>query len=138
MNKIIKAIIRQYDIGQWWGGFSNAFSNIAMFITLFNTLLIIPMAYVTWFTPWASGLGLVIPFTVFISVIFVVGIVMLLLGYKVLTPSGFVFWAAQFWKHNNPLRKKLNKIEKNQDNQDKRLSAIEETLNRIEKQTRKD
>ena len=121
MNKIIKAIIRQYDIGQWWGGFSNAFSNIAIFITLFNTVLLIPIAYVTWFTPWVSNLGLVIPFTVFISVIFVAGIVVLLIGYKVLIPSTFVFWNEQWWFHGNLLRGRLDIRDKEINEQYKRL-----------------
>ena len=134
MKKILGFIFRQYNIGQWWGGFLQIFSNIAVFLSLFNTTLLVPIAYVTWFTPWVSNLGLIVPFTVFVSVIFIIGIVLLVVGYKVLVPSSFVFANAQAWKHANPIRTKLNKMEKNQDNQNKRLKVIEKILREVEKQ----
>lgn len=134
MGKILKFIFRQYNIGQGWGAFSQTFAQITAFITLFNTLLLIPTAYVTWFSPWAHDRGWVISFTSFFLVILVVSVITLFVGYKLLVPSSFSFWSSQFWKHQNPIKRKLDRMEKNQDNQNKRLKVIEGILKRIEKQ----
>lgn len=141
MKRITKAILRQYDIGKWWGGFSNALGNVAVFITIYNMILLTPIAYVTWLSPWLIGLGIKLPFWQFLLFIAICGCIVILVAYKLLTPSSFVFWSSQFWKHENPMKKQLDKIGRTQDkfgkiqeNQDKRLGVIEEALKRIEKQ----
>jgi len=134
LRKIIGFIFRQYDVGQWWGALSQTLAQIMAFVTVFNTALLIPTAYVTWFSPWVLSTGLKITFTTFILIIFIVSVFVLLAGYKLLTPSSFAFWTAQFWKHRNPIKIKLDKIEKNQGNQDKRLKAIEEALRELVRQ----
>ena len=107
MNKIIKAILRQHETGHWWGAFSQTLGQITAFVTLFNMLLLIPTAYVTWFAPWANDVGIRIGFGVFISVILISGIVLLFIAYKILIPSSVSFQSNQAWEHNNPMRKKL-------------------------------
>lgn len=130
MKKILRFIFRQYDVGQWWGALSQTLAQIMAFVTVFNTALLIPTAYVTWFSPWAISTGMKITFTTFILIIFIVSLFILLAGYKLLTPSSFAFWTSQFWKHRNPIKIKL-------DNQDKRLKAIEKDLKEILKLVKK-
>lgn len=128
MNKIIGFIFRQHNIGNWWGAFAQSIGQVSIFLTLFNTLLLIPTAYVTWFAPWTQNMGLQIPITLFILVIFLCGVVVLLAAYKILTPSSFSFWNDQFWRHDNLLRQKLNDIETRQ----KEIKGI---LEKLEKQS---
>jgi hypothetical protein len=53
------------------------------------------------------------------------GIIVLLLQYKVFTPSSFAFWASQFWEHgDNPIIKKM-------EDQDKRLDKMEKLLEKM-------
>lgn len=131
MRKFLSSLLKQHDIGQGYGGFINTVSSTAMFVTFFNTLLLVPMAYVTWVKPWTEGKGIYLAFTSFVGLIALSGFIVLLIQYKLLTPSTFFFWNRQFWKHNNPIRQKLNEIEKKMD---KRLKSIEEALERIEKE----
>jgi uncharacterized membrane protein HdeD (DUF308 family) len=124
MRKIFSFIFKQYDIGQWWGAFSQTLSQVMGFITLFNTALLIPTAYVTWFFPWTSNMGLKISFTVFVSIIFVGSVLVLLGGFKILVPSNFSFWADQFWRYKNPIEAKLDKMQKRLDRIEKKLENI--------------
>jgi len=134
-KKLLSLIFRQYDIGQWWGGFRHTVSNATMYITMFNTALLVPMAYVTWFQPWTEDIGIQIPFTLFLLIIFIGGVLLLLFEYKVFTPSTFNFWTDQWWKHNNPMKRKIDKFEKDTN---KRLNEIERKLDEVLKQKSRD
>jgi hypothetical protein len=135
MKKFLSFIFRQYDIGQGWGAFSQTLAQITVFVTFFNTALLIPTAYVTWFAPWALGLGVVVPFTIFVSAIFIVGIPVLLVGYKVLTPSSFVFWNEQWYQHGNLLKERLDIRDKEINEQHericKKIDSIETELKKL-------
>lgn len=136
MSKIISFIFKQYGIGQWWGAAKSTFANAAMYMSVFNTAMIVPMAYVTWIAPWLQPQGIAIPFWVFGGVILVGAVAVMVLEYKVSTPSGFSFWNEQFWKHDNPIRAELTNIEERTKErfrvQDAKLQRIEEILLRIE------
>ena len=119
--KFIDLLLKQHDIGQWWGGFRSTVSSASLYITLFNTALLVPMAYVTWVQPWSVENGMNLSFWLFVLIILIAGILLLLFEYKFFTPSGFSFWTGQFWKHQNPIRKEFKGLEK-------RLKKIEEML----------
>jgi hypothetical protein len=135
MNKIIKDIFKQYDIGSWWGAAKATFSNAAVYMSIFNTAMIIPMAYVTWIAPWLQPQGIAVPFWVFGSIILVGAVIVMVLEYKLSTPSIYAFSNEQFWKHSNPMRDKIENIEKRTigmlNKQDKRLERIEKMLLRL-------
>ena len=137
MRRIISIIFRQYDVGEWWGALSQTLAQIMAFITVFNLALLIPTAYVTWFAPWAQKNGWNVPFSTFLLTIFIISIITLLLGYKLLTPSSFAFWNRQFWKHRNPIRITLAEMRKTQERQDKRMRAIEKAQKEILELVRK-
>jgi ABC-type transport system involved in multi-copper enzyme maturation permease subunit len=124
MRKILGIVFKQYNIGSWWGAAKSTFGNASVYLTLFNALLLIPTAYVTWIAPWCLGMGFEFPFWLFAVVIIVVAGLVLLLEYKLFTPSGFQFWAEQFWVHENPMRKKIEKM-------DNRIKNIEDLLEKL-------
>lgn len=124
-NKVFDLIFKQHNIGSWWGGFINTVSNASMIITLYNTAMITPVAYVTWVQPFASNLDFNLSFGLFLLIIIVGGITVLLIQYKFLTASSFTFWADQFWMHGE------NPISKKQEEQDKRLDDIESKLDKL-------
>jgi hypothetical protein len=122
MSRLVDSILKQHNIGMWWGGLRNTVSNATMYLSLFNTALLIPMAYVSWVQPWFSSAGVEFPFWAFLVGISVLGVIVLLVEYKLFTPSNFEFWSDQFWKHgSNPITKRLDK-------QDERLERIESLL----------
>ena len=56
----------------------------------------------------------------------------------VAAPSSFAFHNQQLWKHDNPMRYKLEDMEKKQDDLSKQLANIEKTLVNIQGGTPKD
>jgi hypothetical protein len=56
-------------------------------------------------------MGFEFPFWLFAIVILVGAVCVLLMEYKLFTPSGFQFWSEQFWKHDNPMRKKIEEMD---------------------------
>lgn len=133
MKQLIKFIFKQYDIGKWWGAFRNTVSNSTMYITFFNTAMLVPMAYVTWVQPWtAEYLGIQITFGIFCLFIFICGIFLLLFEYKIFTPSTFSFWNNQWWKHNNPIKIRMDKQDEKIKEQNEIIKEMSEAIKRIE------
>lgn len=125
MIKLGDALSKQHNIGIWWGALRNTVSNATMYLSLFNTAMIVPMAYVTWVQPWSAGLGWDISFVLFLVIIVILAVVVLLIEYKLFTPSNFAFWSEQFWKHgNNPIAPRLDELSERID----RLEKIIEKL----------
>jgi len=135
MSKLVNSIFQQYDIGSWWGAAKSTFSNAAIYMSIFNTAMIIPMAYITWISPWLQSFHISIPFWIFAVAVLVGGIAVMLFEYKVSTPSIYSFSNEQLWKHDNPMRNKLNNIEKRMssrfDIQDERMDKLERMLEKI-------
>ena len=129
--KMIRFLLKQYDIGTWWGALKSTYSNAAVYLSLFNTAMIVPMAYVTWISPWLQGVGLNLPFGLFLGAILIFALLTLLFEYKLSTPSGFSFWSEQFWKHNNPIRSEFEKVNGRMDAQNERLKVIEKSLEQL-------
>lgn len=132
MKQIFSYIFKQYDIGQWWGAAKSTFANASIYMAIFNTAMIVPMAYVTWISPWLQLQGMSMPFWVFGGIILVGATVAMLFEYKLSLPSIISFGNEQNWKHDNPIRAKLNNIEKRMserfDVQDERLKRMERLL----------
>ena len=117
-------------------------SGATMYVTFINLLLLAVTAYGTTVAPWMQGKGLNIPFVIFFAFILLIVLVVLGFEYKVAVPSNFIFWNDQWWRHDNPIRRKMNNMEKRLnekiDKSDARLVKIEEALKRIEKQNLSD
>jgi len=122
----LKRLMQQHTIGgKWLGGFKNVASGATMYITFINLVLLAVTAYATTVAPWMQGRGLNIPFVVFLGVILGIILVVFAFEYKVSVPSNFIFWNDQWWRHSNPIRRKMEMLEA-------RLKKIEAILERIE------
>lgn len=128
MKKIFDFILKQHNIGIWWGGLRNTISNATMYLSLFNTAMIVPMAYVTWVQPWCEKMGWDFSFIWFLVVLFVMAVIVLLVEYKLFTPSNFEFWGEQFWKHgSNPMNERMDRLEKKVDELKELISKYEKS-----------
>ena len=125
-KKILSAIFRQHNIGNWWGAFKNVAAGASMYVTFINLCLLIPTAYATWFAPWMFEKGVNLPFIIFLGVILLAIAIVFAFEYKVSIPSAYSFWNEQWWKHSNPIRNKMADM-------DKRLEKIEKALESIAK-----
>ena len=135
MRKLIALLFRQYGIGNWWGAFKNVAAGSSMYVTIINLVLIAVTAYGTTIAPWLQGQGLNIPFITFFGVLFMIVLIIFAFEYKLSIPSQFSFWNDQWWRHNNPIKRKMDKMDKKLKaigKMDKRLKGIEEALKRIE------
>jgi succinate dehydrogenase hydrophobic anchor subunit len=131
MKRLIRFALKQYDVGPWMGAFKNTWSNAAVYLSLFNTAMIVPMAYVTWLSPWLLGIGISVSFGVMLVSLLLGLVVLLLLQYKIFTPSDFSFWSEQWWKHDNPVKDKLEDHDKRFDEQDDRMKRVEKMLEKL-------
>ena len=111
IKRIVERVMHQYHVGAGWGAFKNVAGGTTMYVTFINLCLLIPTAYATWFGPLMLSKGVTLPFVVFLGVI-VLGIaVMFAFEYKVSIPSMFHFANAQWWEHENPMRKEVDIME---------------------------
>jgi hypothetical protein len=131
MKNLLSLLFKQYDIGPWWGAAKSTIGSAALYLTMFNTVMLVPMAYVTWVNPWFLEQGIIFPFWMFIVILFFGGIAVLLFEYKLFTPSGFNFWSEQFWKHSNPMKDKMEEHDKRFNEQDEKIDLVLEELKRI-------
>lgn len=122
---ISKSIFRQYDIGVWWGGVKNVAGSVVAYVTFLNLIFVAPLAFKMVVYPWLSERGIELPFFVFMGVLFLGIAVIFMVEFKITLPSFYRFWNEQWWEHNNPMRRKMDAMDKRMD---KRLKAIEEAL----------
>jgi len=129
--KIKNFILRQYSVGNWWGAFRNVSTNVMSYVIFLNFILVAPLGYSTAVAPWLEAHGVPMPLIVFMGIIMIGLLLIFVLEYKLSIPSQYSFWSDQWWRHNNPLKEKMEKIDKKLDSVgdiDKRLKAIEEAL----------
>lgn len=124
--KIKTFILRQYSIGNWWGAFRNISTNVMSYVIFLNFILVAPIGYSMAVAPWLEARGVPMPLIVFMGIIMLGILLIFVLEYKLSIPSQYSFWNDQWWRHNNPIKDKMDKM-------DKRLKAMEKTLERIEK-----
>jgi hypothetical protein len=122
MHRLVRFIFKQHDVGIWWGALKNTISESSFVITVFNMVMLVPTFYVTVVSPWCLANNIEFPFWLVVVIIISSGLAVLLIQYKIFTPSSFAFWATQFWEHGD------NPITKKQEEQNLRLKAIEDKL----------
>jgi hypothetical protein len=125
MKKLLDLILKQHNVGIWWGALKNTISESSFVITVFNMVMLVPTFYVTVVSPWCTDNGITFPFWIMVAIVIGLGFIVLLVQYKVFTPSSFAFWSDQFWSHGD------NPISKKQEEQDERLNRIESKLDRL-------
>ena len=128
-RKILSIATRQYNIGNWWGGFKNVASSATIYITALNLILLAVTAYGTTIAPWMWRKGISMPFVVFLGIILLGILLVFAFEYKLSIPSIYSFWNEQWWRHDNPMRRKIEDMDKRM----KKMEKILKTLARIEK-----
>ncbi len=128
MSKIKDGILKQHNIGQFWGRFALAGSQIAIVVSTLTLLMAATSAYPSVST-WLAGYGVHMRFWVFITIIVVPIVIAYFLSWKFLVRSFYRSSTEQFWNQDNPLITKLDNIEKTLCNDlpeiKKRLSELE-------------
>jgi uncharacterized membrane protein YdbT with pleckstrin-like domain len=107
--------IGQYNIGKWWGRLLLAAGQISMLITLLTLGLAGIGAYPT-VKGWAAIIGWDIALWQFGLIIVIIIGISLVFAWMFGMKSYFNQWNDQFWNHDNPMRIKLEELEKKIDN----------------------
>lgn len=124
-KNLLNKVLKQHNVGIWWGALKNTISESSFVITVFNMIMLVPTFYVTVVSPWCLDNGIQFPFWIMVVAIMAVGVIVLLVQYKIFTPSSFAFWSDQFWSHGD------NPISKKQKEHDERLANIESKLEEL-------
>lgn len=131
MFKLKEKILKQHNIGQSWGRFALAASQIAMFVSVLTLCMVTINAYVP-VSVWLVKHGIQLQFWMFVSIIIVPIMVAYFLAWKFLVPSFYRSSTEQFWKQSEITQKfdKLDNIEKILGDElpeiKKRLAGLEE------------
>ena len=120
----VASILRQHNIGIWWGGFKNVAANVMAYVTFLNLIFVAPVAYTMVVDPWLEERGLSLPFFSFMGILFLGLALIFVLEFKVSIPSIYHFWNEQWWQHKNPMRKEMA-------SQKKRLKGMEKDLGEL-------
>lgn len=100
------------SVGKTWGYTAQVASQVAIFITVINLLMLAATFYETTLSVWMADAGIYVPFWIFMLVLIVGLMVVALLLYKYAIPSFFSAFNDQFYKHGNLLRQDMEDIKK--------------------------
>lgn len=102
---------RQYYTGRVIGGLLDTYQRSVGILSAIQYIALIIVLYTTsardFFAlhfPWIS-------FTVYMIIAFALGAVVMVVAYVIAGPSMYGFWNQQIWKHDNPMRIKLEEME---------------------------
>ncbi len=105
---------RQHYTGSAIGGFLDTYQRSVGILSIIQYIAMIIVLYTTSARdflvihfPWIN-------FTVYMVIAFMLGAVVMLGAYKIAGPSMYGWWNQQIWKHDNPMRIKLEHMERNQ------------------------
>lgn len=110
----MKRLFRQLNIGRGLGGVLDTYQRSVSILSIFQYVAMIIVLYTTSVQPWLLIHFPQISFTIYILSAVVGGAIVMAIAYVIGAPSQFSYWNSQVWKHNNPLRDKLERIEDNQ------------------------
>jgi hypothetical protein len=105
-------MIKQTNVGNWWGAIMTLAGRLGTYVSMINLVLITFFAY-----PSVSGfifgfIGITVPFWLFILMIFISPFIIMLFEYKFGFPSLVSFNNQQAYKHGNPMRDDIEKLQK--------------------------
>jgi len=105
-------LTKQHNIGSWVGGLKDIFTRALFYVTAINFLLLAATAYHTTLRDALLERQLAwMTFPVFIGLLLVLILVLMVVEYKLILPSTMAYLNAQVYKHENPIRRQLNRIE---------------------------
>lgn len=112
MKKLLLLLLKQKNIGVWLGGLKHAMGQVGMYVSFMNLFM---LAITTYNTGWVQEYIIDVNFAQFMLIIIGIIGLLLIMVTKIDIPSYFGFWNSQFWSHQNPLRKEIEEIKKNQE-----------------------
>jgi Zn-dependent protease with chaperone function len=124
MMKFKEAIWKQHKIGQTWGRFALAGSQISIFISTYTMLMVTVNAYAP-VSSWLVGIGIHLQFWQFLGVLLLPMIIAYVLAWKFLVQSYYRTSVEQFWQQGKEWTDKLDKIDELEKNQKIMLEMLE-------------
>jgi hypothetical protein len=115
-------LLKQINIGAWWGAFRNLGSFLTFYLTFANFFLLL-MSWYMLVNPELQKRGIIVPLFVVLLITVALFIAALLMEHKFTLPSYFTYWNRQWWNHGNALPGKLDEIQK-------QLNRIEEAMSK--------
>lgn len=131
MGKIIDRIFKQHAIGQTWGRFALAGSQIAVLVSSFTMLMVTINAYVP-ISAWLMEYGIYLRFWAFITIIIAPIIIAYFIAWKYLVVSFYRSSVDQFMAQNKELTDELAKIEDIKQLLVSEFAEIKERLGKLE------
>ncbi len=125
----MKNIMGQITTVKWWGRLKYMLQQLTFYTTMMMLAFTAISAYTTGIQPFLSQHGINLSFMTFAIAIVVILIIAVFLEYKLTLPGFHSVWNEQWWRHDNPMRVILERMEKKQLEQDKRLEKIENKIN---------
>lgn len=99
-------LFTQFRIGMWWGAVKQAAGQISAYVTFINMAMLSVTVYST---GWIQEHIVNLNYLQFVGGLAVVVLLLLLFAYKVDMPSYYACWNDQMWRHDNPMRREIEK-----------------------------
>jgi uncharacterized membrane protein len=107
--------MKQRNGGIWWGHLKQLISQIGLYAFIVNLALLIPTAFNTTFYPWWYRMfGVELSFWWFMGAVLLVFGLMALVEWSFGLRSYFSSWTSQFWTPDNPMRKDMERLDRQQ------------------------
>ena len=114
-------MFKQKNLGQQWGVFATLAGQLSIFIAMLNLLLLITTAYNTTLRGWFEHYNVPLNFWTFTGLVALLLIIAACLLYKFALPSFFSFLNDQAYRHDNPIRGDIEKLQKSVDELSKKV-----------------
>ena len=127
--KKISQIMAQKNIGKVWGVTAQIAGQLSIFVGMMSMSLIAVTAYNTTLAGWLSEKGIHISFWMFALVLILLIAIPAVLIWKFALPSFFSTLNEQAYEHDNPIRKDLEALAKENKEMKKMLEELLEKDN---------
>ncbi len=119
-------LTRQYNVGGFVGGIKDILTRVILYVSFINFLLLAVTAYHTTLEStlrtWMSWMTL----PIFVGILTVLVLISMVIEYKIVLPSTIAYLNLQGYKHQNPIREQLDRVERT-------LADIQEKIQEQEK-----
>lgn len=111
VGRLVRVLLRQHNLGRFPGAFKDLFVRVAFYVAMVNFLLIAITAWATTLYRYApQGVG----FEHFLAVLILGVLLAVLLEYKFMLASSVSWHNQQEYRHDNPLREDVARLQRHQ------------------------
>ena len=121
-------ILDKYYGGSYIGGLIDTYGKAATVVSAVQFLMLIIILYTTSAKPYIEQYVPWLTFPMYLCCAFTGGILMMAIARVFIVPSSYTFFNKQIWGHTNPIRNKLEDMERNQERLERNQSKIMEKL----------